>query len=89
MMHETGRPLDAIVADIVDQLSQSACNFDAAAASLRLKGSRYGQKVRADLEKFISVFETFQTGCIAFYVASQRYGISKYRQLDGSYLIPL
>ena len=78
---------------VVDQMYSSAERFEAAATSLRAKvqplDGVHGQNVRAELDRFIAAFESFQTGCFRFYMESRRFGILQYRQEDGSFEIPL
>ncbi|XDG09838.1 hypothetical protein ABKA04_009453 [Annulohypoxylon sp. FPYF3050] len=86
---ETGRSLDSIVHELVEQMYSSARKFDVAAASLRAKGLKYDEKVQENIIMFIRAFETFQTGCFKFFMDSKRFGVKAYKQDDGSYLIPL
>ncbi|KAK8103284.1 terpenoid synthase [Apiospora sp. TS-2023a] len=69
----------------------SNLRFEAAAASLRAKSQHggYDEETRAELERFVATFESFQTGCFRFYMESRRFGIMEYRQEDGSFDIPL
>ncbi|KAI1440363.1 terpenoid synthase [Annulohypoxylon stygium] len=89
MVAETGRSLDSIVHELVEQMYSSARKFDVAAASLRAKGLKYDEKVQENILMFIRAFETFQTGCFKFFMDSKRFGVKAYKQDDGSYLIPL
>jgi hypothetical protein len=89
MLNSTDMTLESVVADITDQLYASAERFDKAVASLKEKAEKYGPGVMEELERFIETFETFQTGCFQFYLRSERFGISKYRQGNDQYVIPL
>ncbi|KAI0880518.1 terpenoid synthase [Annulohypoxylon maeteangense] len=89
MVAETGRSLDVIVHELVEQMYSSARKFDIAAASLREKGLDYDENVQRNIEMFIRAFETFQTGCFKFFMDSKRFGVKEYKQKDGSYVIPL
>ncbi|KAI1086925.1 terpenoid synthase [Rostrohypoxylon terebratum] len=89
MVAQTGRSLDSVVDELVEQMYSSARKFDVAAASLRAKGLNYDEKVQENIQMFIRAFETFQTGCFKFFMDSRRFGVKEYKQDDGSYLIPL
>ncbi|KAI1451771.1 terpenoid synthase [Annulohypoxylon moriforme] len=89
MVAETGKSLDVVVHELVEQMYSSARKFDVAAASLREKGLKYNEDVQENIRMFIRAFETFQTGCFKFFMDSKRFGVKEYKQEDGSYLIPL
>ncbi len=89
MLHHTDRPLEWIVSDVVRQLYESARSFKDAVARLRRKGEGWGVEIRGELDRFIESFETFQSGCFYWYIASKRYGVKQYEQADGSFLIDL
>ncbi|KAI1134779.1 terpenoid synthase [Hypoxylon sp. FL0543] len=89
MIAESGRSLESIVFELVEQMYSSARKFDAAAASLRAKGREYDGSVQEQIEMFIKAFESFQTGCFRFFMSSRRFGVKDYEQEDGSYFIPL
>ncbi|KAK0722817.1 isoprenoid synthase domain-containing protein [Lasiosphaeria miniovina] len=84
-----GTSLDEIVDELVREMKRSAASFDAAAEALREKARQYGQGVVDETSRFIDAFETFQTGCLAFYVKSRRFGVAEYQLPDGSFAIPL
>lgn len=88
-IHESNASLDEIVGKLVWELQRSAETFDSAAKGLRLKAGRCGKGVVEETNRFIKTFESFQTGCFAFFANSKRFGVSKYRLPDGSFLIPL
>jgi hypothetical protein len=89
MFHHTGGSIDDIVGQVIAQLYESAALFDRAVESLTSKALKHGPSVCEELRRFIGLFETFQTGCYEFYIASRRYGVTKYLREDGSFRIPL
>jgi len=88
-MHERGTSLDEIVDELIREMYRSAESFDAAAEALREKAKQYGHGVANETNRFIEVFETFQTGCVSFYIKSKRFGVSDCQLSDGSFSIPL
>ncbi|KAK3379488.1 isoprenoid synthase domain-containing protein [Lasiosphaeria ovina] len=84
-----GTSLDEIVDELVREMQRSAASFDAAAEALRERARHYGQGVVGETRRFIDTFETFQTGCLAFYVKSRRFGVAEYQLPGGSFAIPL
>jgi hypothetical protein len=88
-MEETGQSLPAVVNTLTGELHQNGKNFDNAAASLREKAKAYSQSVQADVEKVIEAYQLIITSVYTWTCESPRYGMARYKQEDGSFVIPL
>ncbi|KAI1073696.1 terpenoid synthase [Whalleya microplaca] len=89
MISKSKSPMDLVINELIGQMYSSARRFDSAVASLQAKGCSYDDNIQAQLSKFVKSFETFQTGCFTFFQDAERFRIKEYKQIDGSYLIPL
>ncbi|KAK0649815.1 isoprenoid synthase domain-containing protein [Cercophora newfieldiana] len=88
-LHESDASLDEIVAKLAQELQRSADTFDATADGLRFKAGQYGKAVVSETNRFIETFESFQTGCFAFFAKSKRFRVAEDQLHDGSFSIPL
>jgi hypothetical protein len=89
LMHHRSTSLAKTIDEVVAQLKTTKRLFDGATQSLRAKCAARCPDKLAEVERFIGVFETFQTGLYKWSLGSPRYRISSAVAVDGSIMIKL
>lgn len=86
LIHEHALSLEKTVRMVVEEMHLSLEEFQRAVESFKIKSREVGY---TDVDEFISIFETFQTGQFRWTAESPRFGVQKFLAKDGTYLIPL
>ncbi|KAH6603916.1 hypothetical protein Trco_007362 [Trichoderma cornu-damae] len=80
--------ISTVTQEFMDIFQKSIGTVDESIKVLRALASP-DAKLAEDLEKYIQNCQTITTGLLEWMLSSERYGISKYLQADGSALVPL
>ncbi|KAL2144271.1 hypothetical protein VTI28DRAFT_9408 [Corynascus sepedonium] len=89
-MHALSLDLNGATRSLVQDIHDSIRIFDENASSIRTKiKPEQGPKVAEQWRQLTESYQTIATTVLNFSAQSPRYGLSKYRQEDGSYLVTL
>ncbi|KAK3356594.1 isoprenoid synthase domain-containing protein [Lasiosphaeria hispida] len=78
VLYHQGRPLDAVIPELMRRLETCRDRFDEAAVVVQKVCSKESEKVQEDLVKYIDGLRTIATGTIDFCKIAERYGLTSY-----------
>ncbi|KAL2162117.1 hypothetical protein VTH06DRAFT_7902 [Thermothelomyces fergusii] len=89
-MRALGTDLEGATQALVQDIHSSIKDFDDNASALRSRiAPEHDAGVAEQLRRLTESYQGYATAVLNFSIQSPRYGLSKYRQEDGSYAVPL
>lgn len=82
--------LEGAVSSLTQDILNCIREFDINASATQVRvATEHGPGVSGHLDTLIGAYQAVATGVLCFSIHSPRYGILKYRQADGSFLVDL
>ncbi|KAL2266157.1 hypothetical protein VTJ83DRAFT_5509 [Remersonia thermophila] len=88
-MRELGTDLEGAVHHIIQDIDRCIQDYDRHASTMRSAAAQRHPESLGQVEKLIAAYQCIATAVLNFSINSPRYGLAKYRQADGSFLVEL